>query len=161
MFYTLFTIALFAALAIQRSPAAVTIDTPNITQCEAFQITWSGAIDPVNIIIVSAANPCGQPLADLGDHNGTSTTSNTTITPGSVIQLSLLDADDNEAWSGDVILFNLRPWFRRVAHSTVFCCRSLSYLILMLLVLPRAVVQRPTPQQLLPQPDLHLPFLQH
>jgi len=101
MFPTLFTTALFAALAIQGA-LAFTIDTPAFTQCQDTQITWGATKGPYNLIIVPAADPCGNALADLGDHDGTSMTYKVAIPAGTQVQLSLQDAAGDEAWSGTI-----------------------------------------------------------
>jgi len=99
MFSTLFSIALFVSLAIQ-GLTALTIDTPALTQCKDAKLTWSSSKGPYNLIVVHSTDPCGDPIVDLGDHDGTSLTWKVNITSGTKVQLSLEDATGEEAWSG-------------------------------------------------------------
>jgi hypothetical protein len=102
MLPTFINVALFAAFALQGALADFTIDTPTFTQCQSAQVTWSTTKAPYNLVIVAAADPCGDYLADLGDHNGTSMTYKVALAAGSQVQLSLEDASGDEAWSGTI-----------------------------------------------------------
>ncbi|KAJ7030437.1 hypothetical protein C8F04DRAFT_1222394 [Mycena alexandri] len=103
MFATLITLALFAAPALN-GVAAFDINTPKVTECSPAQVTWDATKGPYNLLVVSPNDPCGDILADLGDHNGTSMT----WTPGAAFKagtqllFSLEDANGDEAWSGNV-----------------------------------------------------------
>ncbi|PPQ65278.1 hypothetical protein CVT26_000238 [Gymnopilus dilepis] len=99
MFSTLFTVALFVAPAIQGALANFAINSPTLVQCQKAQISWEPTKGPYNLIVVKASDPCGDPLVDLGDFNKTAITWTANIPAGTEVQLSLLDAEDNEAWS--------------------------------------------------------------
>lgn len=96
MFSTLFTVALLAASAF----ADFAVNTPTLTQCQDAQISWQNTKAPYNIIAVPSQNPCGDALADLGDHNATSITWKVALLAGTKVQLSVEDANGDEAWSG-------------------------------------------------------------
>ncbi|KAJ7104057.1 hypothetical protein B0H15DRAFT_873440 [Mycena belliarum] len=99
MFATLLTFALFAAPALN-GVAALNIDTPALTQCGSAHITWDKSKGPYNLIVVDSADPCGDVLADLGDHTGTSITWKVNFPANKTLMFSLEDADGQEAWSG-------------------------------------------------------------
>lgn len=84
MFATLLTVALFAAPALQGVVAEFSVATPAITQvdtvsqttifrsnillcsqCSPVQITWAKTTGPYNLIVVPAADPCGDVLSVL------------------------------------------------------------------------------------------------
>jgi len=100
MFSTLFTIALLAAPAL----ADFVVNTPTLTQCKDANISWQSTNGPYNIIAVLAENPCGDALADLGDHQETSITWKAALPAGTKVQLSVEDAAGNEAWSGIITI---------------------------------------------------------
>jgi hypothetical protein len=100
MFATLITVALLLAPAIQGVVADFTMDTPELTQCQEAHITWDKTTGPYNLIVVHSDDPCGDPIADLGDHAGPSMSWNVSILAGSQVELSVLDAGGDEAWSG-------------------------------------------------------------
>ncbi|KAG5651939.1 hypothetical protein H0H81_006881 [Sphagnurus paluster] len=102
MFSTLFTIALIAAPAL----ADFAVNTPALTQCKDAKISWEATKGPYNIIAVAAENPCGDSLADLGDFTSTSTTWKAALLAGSKVQLSVEDANGDEAWSGTITVQN-------------------------------------------------------
>lgn len=102
MFSTLVKVALFAPLAIQGVLAGFAVNTPEFKQCESAKISWEATKGPYNIIVVSAANPCGDALADLGDFTTTFTNWPVAIAAGAKVQISVVDADDDEAWSGNI-----------------------------------------------------------
>lgn len=82
MFSTLFTIALFATVAIGQGSPALSINTPSLTQvgnsvpyhdradlhtgippqCQDAQISWDTTERPYNLIVVLATDPCGNPV---------------------------------------------------------------------------------------------------
>ncbi|KDQ57156.1 hypothetical protein JAAARDRAFT_157271 [Jaapia argillacea MUCL 33604] len=105
MFATLISTTFFFALAIQAVVADFTIDTPTFTQCQKSQVTWqdTGA-GPYNLVVVPGSDPCGDVLADLGDHAGTSMTWLVNLAAGTSVELSLEDASGNEAWSGVITI---------------------------------------------------------
>jgi len=99
MYSTLVTLALLAVPAF----ATFTVDTPVFTQCQPATLTWAGAASgPVNAIVVGSDDPCGDAVADLGDLTGTSHTWTVALPSGKAYELSLEDADGNEAWSGSI-----------------------------------------------------------
>ncbi|GLB40311.1 hypothetical protein LshimejAT787_0801820 [Lyophyllum shimeji] len=102
MFSTLFTLALLAAPAL----ADFAVSTPTLTQCKDAKISWETTKGPYNIIAVPAENPCGDALADLGDHDGTSITWKAALPAGVKVQLSVEDANGDEAWSGIITVQN-------------------------------------------------------
>lgn len=98
MFSTLLKLALLAAPAL----ADFAISRPDFTQCKDATISWEKTNGPYNLIIVNATDPCGDSVADLGDHDGTKITWKVALPAGYKVQLSLEDADGEEAWSGDI-----------------------------------------------------------
>ncbi|ETW83170.1 hypothetical protein HETIRDRAFT_417157 [Heterobasidion irregulare TC 32-1] len=104
MFSTLVSATLVSVLAIQGARAAFTIDTPVLTQCQDTHITWSQSQAPYNLLIVPSADPCGDSLADLGDHNGLSMTWKVNLAAGTKVMLSLEDGSSDEAWSADIVV---------------------------------------------------------
>ncbi|EIM91078.1 uncharacterized protein STEHIDRAFT_152753 [Stereum hirsutum FP-91666 SS1] len=103
MFTTLLTATLLSAAAIRGARADFTIDTPaSLVQCQAQQITWSQTTGPYNLIVVSAADPCGDDLVDLGDHDGLSMTWTVNVAAGTEVLLALEDETGEEAWTGAV-----------------------------------------------------------
>lgn len=105
MFATLFSVALFAAIATQGARAQFTVDTPSLTQCEPAVITWSSTPNPpYNLLVVSSDDPCGDPIVDLGDFYGLTTNWTVNATSGSNVMFSLMDADGDEAWSGSMAI---------------------------------------------------------
>ncbi|PAV16530.1 hypothetical protein PNOK_0815000 [Pyrrhoderma noxium] len=103
MFSTLFSATLLSAIAIQGAFAEFTINTISLTQCSSAHVTWSEATAPYNLAVVPVDDPCNTIVADLGDHNGLSMTwHNVTLAAGTKVMFSLLDANDNEAWSGEM-----------------------------------------------------------
>lgn len=97
MFSTLFKLALLAAPAL----ADFAISSPKFTQCKEADISWAKTAgqQSYNLIIVNASNPCGDALADLGDHEGTKISWKVALPAGLEVQLSLEDSNGDEAWS--------------------------------------------------------------
>ncbi|KAF8825200.1 hypothetical protein HHX47_DHR7000304 [Lentinula edodes] len=106
---------------------AYCLDSLPFVQCEPVDITWSSTTGPYNLIMVSPDDPCGDALygknhsirnsfpkkssffllsVDLGDQDGTSVSWTPNVAPGTQLELSLVDANDDEAWSGTVWTFN-------------------------------------------------------
>lgn len=54
------------------------------------------------VAISSRHSPLALPSADLGDFYNTSATWTVNVPAGTAVTLSLIDAQDNEAWSGSV-----------------------------------------------------------
>lgn len=103
MYSTFVSVALFSALAIQGALADFTVETPTITQCGSVQLKWdSTGAQSYNVAIVSAADPCDDIVRDLGDHTVNHITWTADIPAGQQVMLSILDSDDNEAWSGAI-----------------------------------------------------------
>jgi len=109
MFATFLSVALFILPAIQGVTAEFSIATPtSITACQPATFTWEDTkAPPYNLVIVQSTEPCGDILADLGDHNTTSFTWSKVVLPASFIgkdiTLSLEDAKGDEAWSGSIL----------------------------------------------------------
>ncbi|KAF4613618.1 hypothetical protein D9613_007745 [Agrocybe pediades] len=99
MFSTLFTVALFVAPAIQGVFADFAINSPQLTQCKESTISWEPTKAPYNLIVVRDSDQCGDALVEVGDFNKTSISWKANIKAGTKVVLSLVDADDNEAWS--------------------------------------------------------------
>jgi len=102
MFSTLVTVALFVAPAIQGALAEFAINSPALVQCQTSKISWEPTKGPYNLIIVPASNPCGDALVEVGDFDKTFIEWETTIPAGTQVQLSLVDANDDEAWSNTI-----------------------------------------------------------
>ncbi|KAG6821300.1 hypothetical protein H0H93_000161 [Arthromyces matolae] len=100
MFSTLFTLALLAIPAI----ADFSMVTPSLTTCDSVSLKWDATKAPYNVIIVDAAAPCDDALVDLGDHDTNHIHWNVTLPAGSKVQLSVEDANGDEAWS-DIVRF--------------------------------------------------------
>ncbi|KAJ2914055.1 hypothetical protein MD484_g6354, partial [Candolleomyces efflorescens] len=99
MYSTLLTIvALFAAPAF----AAFAVNNPTLTQCDTAKISWQKTQGPYNVIVVSANDPCGEPLVEIGDFEGSSIQWKTIIPADTIVQVSIADASDDEAWSGNI-----------------------------------------------------------
>jgi hypothetical protein len=103
MFATLVTVALFILPAIHGVLAQITMPTPQLTQCQDAQITWSQTQGPYNLVVLSAADICGTPLFNLGDFtNNQMTWSAVPIAAGTQVVLSVEDINSNEAWTGTI-----------------------------------------------------------
>ncbi|KAF7327679.1 hypothetical protein MKEN_00347300 [Mycena kentingensis (nom. inval.)] len=102
MFSTLISIALVAVPALR--VAAFDVGSPKFNQCGTAQLTWDAtkAGGPYNVVIVSSDDPCGDILADLGDHSGTSMKWNVTFPAGTKLMVSIEDSDEEEGWSGAI-----------------------------------------------------------
>ncbi|KAF8199590.1 hypothetical protein BJ912DRAFT_921992 [Pholiota molesta] len=106
MFSTFLTVALLVAPAIQGVLADFAINSPDLVQCKSAKISWQATKGPYNLIVVAASDPCGPALAEVGDFTTTSMQWTANITAGTKVQLSLVDADDNEAWSNVITVGN-------------------------------------------------------
>jgi len=106
MFATFFTVALFAVSALTGVVAddEINFPTPAIKQCTPIQLTWGTGAAPYRLIAVPAADPCGDLISDLGDHNGTSMTWTPALKAGTKIMLSLEDKDGVEGWTGAITI---------------------------------------------------------
>jgi hypothetical protein len=100
MFATLVTVTLFAAAAINGATAQLTLTTPTLTTCEPAEFTWGATNGPYDLILVSPSDPCGDAMVDLGVIDGTSVSYTPEYPAGTQLEASLVDANDNEAWSG-------------------------------------------------------------
>jgi hypothetical protein len=99
MFSTLLTVALFVAPAIQGVLADFAISSPALTQCKKANISWEPTEGPYNLIVVKASDPCGDALVEVGDFDTTHIDWTANIPAGTKVQLSLVDKNDQEAWS--------------------------------------------------------------
>ncbi|KAF9007600.1 hypothetical protein BDQ17DRAFT_1237828 [Cyathus striatus] len=104
MFSTLLTVALFVAPAIQGVFAEFSISTPDLVQCKSAKISWEETTAPYNLIVVSPEDPCGDALVDVGDFNKSSISWTPNLPAGTLVQLSLEDANGDEAWSGNITI---------------------------------------------------------
>ncbi|EFI27909.1 hypothetical protein CC1G_14400 [Coprinopsis cinerea okayama7 len=98
MYSTLVSVALFALPAL----ASFAINNPESVQCETTRISWPPTTGPYNLIVVDANEPCGEPLAEIGDFTTTYVDWEVAIPAGTVIQYSVADAEDTEAWSANI-----------------------------------------------------------
>ncbi|KIK10056.1 hypothetical protein K443DRAFT_670691 [Laccaria amethystina LaAM-08-1] len=99
MYSTLLTVALFIAPLIQGALADFAINSPDLVQCKSSKISWSPTTGPYNLIVVPGDQPCGDALVEIGDFDGTFTNWVVALPAGKQVVLSLVDAQDNEAWS--------------------------------------------------------------
>ncbi|KAH9083492.1 hypothetical protein EDB83DRAFT_2329584 [Lactarius deliciosus] len=86
-------------LAASAVHAEFSVQTPEFTQCALAQFSWDQTKGPYNVIIANQTNPCGEEVANLGDHNSTSLSWNVTIPSGWNVMISVEDAEGEEAWS--------------------------------------------------------------
>jgi len=101
MYSTLITaVALFAAPAF----AAFAINSPDLKQCETSRISWEKTEGPYNLIVVDAADPCGEPLIEVGDFENSSIQWKAVLPAGTIVQLSVADKNDDEAWSANITI---------------------------------------------------------
>ncbi|KAG6853971.1 hypothetical protein C0991_011833 [Blastosporella zonata] len=98
MFSTLISLALLAAPVL----ADFAVNTPAFTQCQKSTISWAPTTGPYNVIVVAASDPCGDAIADLGDQTSTTVSWTAAIPAGVKVQISVEDANGDEAWSGDI-----------------------------------------------------------
>jgi hypothetical protein len=104
MFSTLLTVALFIAPAIQGVFADFAISSPKLVQCKPSKISWESTKGPYNLIVVKASDPCGDALVEIGDFDKTFTEWTAKVPAGTHVQLSLVDANDEEAWSKTIVV---------------------------------------------------------
>jgi len=78
------------------------MNTPVLNQCQTATSSWNPTKGPYNIIVVSAAKPCDEPLQDLGNTDKTSIKWTVTIPAQTVVEVSVADAIGNEVWSGEI-----------------------------------------------------------
>jgi hypothetical protein len=102
MYTTLISASLFSFLAARTVHAGFSVQTPVFTQCALAQFSWDQTTGPYNVILVNQTDPCGEEVADLGDHNSTSLSWNVTIPAGWNVMISIEDAAGEEAWSGSI-----------------------------------------------------------
>jgi hypothetical protein len=102
MFSTLLTVALFAAPAIRGVVADFAVNTPELVQCKSSKISWEKTTGPYNVIIVSPEDPCGDALVEIGDFDKSSIDWTTNLPAGTFAQVSVMDVNGEEAWSGNI-----------------------------------------------------------
>ncbi|KAH6909118.1 hypothetical protein BKA70DRAFT_225471 [Coprinopsis sp. MPI-PUGE-AT-0042] len=100
MYSTLISVALFAVPAL----ASYAINRPELTQCETARISWPPTKGPYNVIVVAGDEPCGEPLKDLGDITQTFFDWKVDVPAGTVVELSVADSGDAEAWTGNITI---------------------------------------------------------
>jgi len=99
MFSTLFSLALLALPAV----ADFAVSSRPINQCEVTRISWEKTKGPYDVLIVDAAAPCGEPLADIGEVKDSFIEwKNTELLVGKTVQITIADADGEEAWSNNI-----------------------------------------------------------
>ncbi|KAI0250248.1 hypothetical protein BJV78DRAFT_600444 [Lactifluus subvellereus] len=101
MFATLIFATLLSFLTA-RAVAGFNVVTPKFTQCAPAHFNWDNTAGPYNIIIANSSDPCGDSVADLGDHNDNSATWNVTVPAGWTVVISIEDSQGDEAWSGPI-----------------------------------------------------------
>jgi hypothetical protein len=104
MFSTFFTVALFVAAGIHGVSAAFAVNSPELKQCQPAKISWAPTQGPYNVVVTKASDPCGEPLVDLGDFKTTVTQWTVNLPSGTEVQVSVLDAKDQEAWSSKITI---------------------------------------------------------
>jgi len=101
MYSTFITLAL---LFVAPAFASYAINEPKLVQCETAKVSWPKTKGPYNVIAVAADAPCGEPLVDLGDITGTFVEWQVNLAAGTVVQLSVADAEDTEAWTKNITI---------------------------------------------------------
>ncbi|KAK0469724.1 uncharacterized protein EV420DRAFT_58996 [Desarmillaria tabescens] len=102
MFSTFLTLALVLAPVFNGVLADFNVYAPStVAQCQVLSFSWDSTASPIDAALVSPQDPCGDFLQDFGSNNwGNSLNVTAAIPAGTSIQLSLVDSNDNEAWSG-------------------------------------------------------------
>ncbi|KAF8638338.1 hypothetical protein AX17_002358 [Amanita inopinata Kibby_2008] len=104
MYTTLISVALLFATAVTSVVAEMTMPTPQLTQCKPAQISWSPATGPYHLVVVSANDPCGDPILDLGEFDKHSTEWTVQLPAGVTVELYVEDSTTNDAWSGKIVV---------------------------------------------------------
>jgi hypothetical protein len=101
MFATFLTVTLLTSLAAQGVLAdEFHFDTPaKVVQCQDVTLKWAKTKGPYNLVVVKPSDPCGEPLADLGDHADPQVTWKVNFKPGTKLTFSALDANGEEGWT--------------------------------------------------------------
>ncbi|TDL25807.1 hypothetical protein BD410DRAFT_608433 [Rickenella mellea] len=103
MFATLISATLLSFVAVQAVLASeFTIDTPQLAQCGKASLSWTGGEGPYDVAVVPGDEPCGDPIVELGDHDGLSTGWTVALKEGTKVMLSVIDKNGDEAWSGEI-----------------------------------------------------------
>jgi len=106
MFTTLFSVTLFAWLAIQGALADFSVETPKLVQCQDVKLNWQQTKGPYNLLVVKSTDPCGNILADLGNPTDNSFTWKVNFPAGKKLMFSVEDATGAEGWSQGMIVGN-------------------------------------------------------
>jgi len=104
MFATLLQATLiffFAATALAQTNDFA-VNTPELFQCQDVKISWQEATRPYDVAIMAASDQCGEPIVELGEQNATVLSWKVNQAAGSKLIISILDHNDNEAWSGEM-----------------------------------------------------------
>jgi hypothetical protein len=102
MYSTFVTLAL---LFVAPLVAGYAINQPKLVQCETAKLSWEPTKGPYNVIVVAADDPCGDaPLLDLGDVTATFINFQVNLVAGTTVQLSVADANDDDAWTGNITI---------------------------------------------------------
>ncbi|KAF8920416.1 hypothetical protein CPB85DRAFT_1429218 [Mucidula mucida] len=103
MFSTFVTLALVLAPSISRVAAFDSYYPTEIGACQDLSYAWvSSAVWPIDAVIVDPEHPCDDPLIDVGEVWATSASTKVNVQPGKQIQISLLDANNDESWSSPI-----------------------------------------------------------
>jgi len=124
-FTTFFSAILFFAIAVCASssssktttskkatstPAAETFKTPEgLTQCKPYNLTWSGGVEPFTLYVYPGCNTdatTDTPLHEWKNINGHWAKWTVNLAAGKDIQLVLVDAKGDEAYTDDVTIDN-------------------------------------------------------
>jgi hypothetical protein len=95
-----------AAAALVVPAIAFNMATPVLTQCGQSQLTWDDTgSGPYSVWALDPNDPCGNALAELGNHNGSSMTwYNITLPAGQSVEFLVEDTQSNEAWSATTVV---------------------------------------------------------
>ncbi|KAG7451257.1 uncharacterized protein BT62DRAFT_410134 [Guyanagaster necrorhizus] len=102
MFSTFLTFALVLNSIFNGVLADFTVYAPSaVPQCGLLSISWDSTAMPIDAVLVNPQDPCGNSIQDFGSNNwGNSLNATVIISAGTSIQVSLVDSNDDEAWSG-------------------------------------------------------------
>jgi len=103
MFATLLAAVALIVPALAQCTGFVLDTPPSLNQCSNTQITWTAGNSPFWLLALNPSDPCGDAITDYGTHAGWSMTIyNATYVKGQPIELSLVDVNDCEVWTGAI-----------------------------------------------------------
>ncbi|KIY67276.1 hypothetical protein CYLTODRAFT_490770 [Cylindrobasidium torrendii FP15055 ss-10] len=99
MLSTFVTLALFCAPALVKADFTSYYPT-TVGACKNLDFAWDGAaVWPIDAMIVNPDDACGDALVDLGEVSASSASPQIKYAPGTKLQISLVDANNDESWS--------------------------------------------------------------